>query len=279
MIRLHSTQDVLDQIPLHETLFLVPTMGALHFGHEALILKAKERARERDAQFGGQSKVVVSIFVNPIQFDRASDLENYPQPIEQDLKKCEALGVDYVFTPDSKEFYASDRSIKVSENSLSNLLCGATRPGHFDGVCTVIAKLFNLFRPVGAIFGEKDYQQLAIIRRLVRDLNFRTEVIGLATVREPSGLAMSSRNLRLNEETREQAPAIRTAMLAALDKFNSGTTSADRLLAIIRMYLEKNAPLSKIDYLECVCAETLKAIREVESPAVIAIASFFGEVR
>ncbi len=279
MIRLHSTQEVHHQVPLHEAIFLVPTMGALHVGHEALIIKAKERAKERTEQFGGQSKVVVSIFVNPIQFDRAADLEDYPQPLEEDLKKCKALGVDYVFTPDSKEFYASDRSIKVSENALSALLCGATRPGHFDGVCTVISKLLNVFRPVGAIFGEKDYQQLAIIRRLARDLNFRTEVIGLPTVREPSGLALSSRNLRLNEETREQAPAIRTAMLAAYEKFSSGTTSADRLLAIIRMYLEKNAPLSTIDYLECVCAESLQAIREVDKPAVIAIASFFGDVR
>jgi len=254
-------------------------MGALHVGHEALILKAKERAQERTKQFGGEAKVVVSIFVNPIQFDRAADLDGYPRPMEEDLRKCEALGVDYVFTPDSKEFYAKDRSITVSEKSLSALLCGATRPGHFDGVCTVISKLFNVFRPVGAIFGEKDYQQLAIMRRLVRDLNFRTEIIGLPTVREPSGLAMSSRNLNLNEEAREQAPAIRTAMLAAAEKFNSGATSADRLLAVIRMYLEKNAPISKIDYLECVCAETLQAIREVDKPAVIAIASFFGGVR
>lgn len=279
MIRLYSTQQVYDQIPLQKAVFLVPTMGALHVGHEALILKAKERALQREQQYGGQSKVVVSIFVNPMQFDRTSDLEQYPQPLENDLQKCEALGVDYVFTPDSKEFYASDRSIKVSENSLSALLCGATRPGHFDGVCTVISKLLNVFRPVGAVFGEKDYQQLAIMRRLVRDLDFRTEIIGLPTVREPSGLAMSSRNLNLSEEALEQAPAIRTAMLAAEEKFLSGVTSADRLLAIIRMYLEKYAPLSKTDYLECVCAESLKAVREVDRPAVIAIASFLGNVR
>lgn len=250
-------------------------MGALHEGHIALIRRAKEMASE----LGSHAKVAVSIFVNPIQFDRASDLDSYPQPLEQDLSSCQQSGVDYVFTPDSKEFYAKDRSITVSENSLSTLLCGATRPGHFDGVCTVISKLFNIFQPVAAIFGEKDYQQLAIIRRLARDLNFRTEVVGHPTVREHSGLAMSSRNLRLTSDFAEQAPAIRAAMLEAEKTFIAGSTSADRLLAKIRLYLEKNAPTSKIDYLECVCADTLQAIKEVDKPAVIAIASFFGEVR
>ena len=275
MKTLLSTTAVNEHIPSYEQIFLVPTMGALHAGHFELIKRAKELATEH----GQNAKVVVSIFVNPIQFDRVSDLDSYPQPIESDLEHCEKLGVDYVFTPDSKDLYPADHSIKISETSLSSLLCGATRPGHFDGVCTVIAKLFNIFRPVAAIFGEKDYQQLAIIRRLVRDLDFRTEVIGHPTVRESSGLAMSSRNLRLSEESASQAPAIRSAMLEAQQLFEKGINSADRLLARVRLHLDKNAPISKIDYLECVCAETLEVIKELDKPAVIALASFFGEVR
>jgi len=191
----------------------------------------------------------------------------------------ESAGVDYVFTPDSEEFYANDRSITVSENALSNLLCGATRPGHFDGVCTVITKLLNIFQPAAAIFGEKDYQQLAIIRRLCRDLNLRTEIIGHHTVRELSGLAMSSRNLKLSEEAMEQAPQIRAGMLLAQEAFHSGNKSSDHLLSKIRLTLDQYAPMSKIDYLQCVCADTLQAIQQVDRPAVIAIAVFFDNVR
>lgn len=272
MIKLDSIDEVHQYIPPHEKIIIVPTMGALHVGHFSLIKKAKQLADE-------DTKVVVSIFVNPIQFDRATDLDSYPQPLEQDLEHCRRLEVDYVFTPESTALYHKDRSIHISENSLSGLLCGATRPGHFDGVCTIIAKLFNIFQPVAAIFGEKDYQQLAIIRRLARDLNIRTEVLGHPTVREESGLALSSRNLRLSDKGRTQAPAIQEGLQAAKALYLAGETSTDRLLAAVRLHLDKHAPISKIDYLECVCAETLKAIKTVDKPAVIATAVFFEQVR
>lgn len=273
MIRLYSETDIQEHIfPKLIPLILVPTMGALHEGHFALIRKAKQLA-------GGNGIVVVSIFVNPIQFDRIQDLESYPQPIEEDLRHCNNLGVDFVFTPKSEEFYFTDRSIKVSENALSSLLCGATRHGHFDGVCTVITKLFNLFNPTAAVFGQKDYQQLAIIKRLVRDLSYRTEIISHPTVREASGLAISSRNAGLTETQLTQAAAIREGLLIAKEFHSTGTTSADRILSKFRLHLDKHAPLSKIDYLECVCADNLQTLTEVDKPAVIATAVFFGQVR
>ena len=273
MIQLHSEHDIQEHCDSSPTpLVLVPTMGALHEGHFSLIRKAKELA-------GEHGKVVVSIFVNPIQFDRAQDLDSYPQPIAQDLQHCERLGVDYVYTPKSEDFYFEDRSIEVSENSLSSLLCGATRPGHFNGVCMVITKLFNILQPTAAIFGQKDYQQLAIIRRLVRDLSFRTEITAHPTVREVSGLAMSSRNVGLSSEELSLAPAIREGLLKARELYASGEKSTDRILSKFRLHLDRRAPLSKIDYLECVCADTLQALTKVDRPAVIATAVFFGPVR
>ncbi len=275
MKQLFTIQDLNDEVCDSDKIILVPTMGALHIGHFSLIKNAKKIAQ----QYGDNGKVAVSIFVNPIQFDRASDLDNYPQSIDADLAHCDRFGVDYIFTPDSSEIYQNDRSIHISENSLSSLLCGATRPGHFDGVCTVITKLFNLFQPVAAIFGQKDYQQLAIIKRLAKDLNFRTEVIGAETIRAESGLALSSRNLNLTEASMSQAPFIRSAMLAAKSVYDKGETSADRILAAFRLHLAKHAPISKIDYIECVCAVTLKALDTVDKPAVIATAVFFKQVR
>lgn len=273
MIRLHSETDIQEHFSFRTNpLILVPTMGALHEGHFALIRKAKELAGELGI-------VVVSIFVNPIQFDRAQDLESYPQPIEDDLKHCQNLGVDFVYTPKSSELYFPDRSISVSENSLSSLLCGATRPGHFNGVCTVITKLFNIFNPTSAVFGQKDYQQLAIIKRLVRDLNYRTKIISHPTARENSGLALSSRNIGLTPEQHVQASAIFAGLIKAKELYSSGEKSTDRILSTFRHHLDKNAPTSTIDYLECVCADSLQALTEVNKPAVIATAVFFGQVR
>ncbi|MGJ8657307.1 MAG: pantoate--beta-alanine ligase [Akkermansiaceae bacterium] len=273
MIQLHSDTDIQEHLQTAPNpLILVPTMGALHVGHFSLIQRAKELA-------GEHGNVVVSIFVNPIQFDRTQDLESYPQPIEQDLSHCERLGVDYVYTPKSEDFYFPDRSIEVSENSLSSLLCGATRPGHFDGVCTVITKLFNILQPTAAVFGQKDYQQLTIIKRLVRDLSYRVEIIAHPTVRELSGLAMSSRNAGLTPDELKLAPAIREGLLKAHELYENGERSADRILSKFRLHLDKSAPHSKIDYLECVCAENLHALKDVDRPAVIATAVFFGQVR
>lgn len=273
MIQLHSDTDIQEHFRSSPSpLILVPTMGALHVGHFSLIQKAKELAAEN-------GKIIVSIFVNPIQFDRAQDLESYPQPIQQDLNHCERLDVDFVYTPKSSDFYLPDRSIEVSENTLSSLLCGATRPGHFDGVCTVITKLFNIIQPTAAIFGQKDYQQLAIIKRLVRDLSYQINIIAHPTVREPSGLAMSSRNSKLTANELKLAPAIREGLLKAQELYESGERSADRILSKFRLHLNKASPQSRIDYLECVCAENLTTIKEINQPAVIATAVFFGQVR
>lgn len=256
---------------LPRPLVLVPTMGALHEGHLALVRRARESA-------GPQGTVAVSIFVNPIQFDRPGDLAAYPKPLEDDLAKCREAGVDLVFTPESGAMYFPDRSITVTESLLSTHLCGATRPGHFDGVCTVVLKLFNLFQPQAAVFGEKDVQQLAILRRMVRDLDVPVEIIGYPTVREADGLAMSSRNVRLSPEHRADAPRIRRALEGARSLLQFGERSSAPFLAAARKHLE-DSPFLKIDYLELVDAETLQPVGQIKKPAVLATAVFYGDVR
>ncbi len=251
---------------------LVPTMGALHDGHLALVRRAREAA-------GPAGELAVSIFVNPIQFDRPGDLAAYPRPLEDDLERCREAGVDLVFAPPADAMYLPDRSIHVHETSLSRTLCGATRPGHFDGVCTVVLKLFNLLRPVAAVFGEKDYQQLAIIRRLVRDLDVPVEILAVPTVREDDGLAMSSRNQRLSPEQRGDAPRIHRALAAAVSLRPTHPAPAD-LLAAVRADIE--SPLNRVDYLELVDPETLQPVVSPDNPdrpALLASAVFYGEVR
>jgi pantoate--beta-alanine ligase len=250
---------------------LVPTMGALHDGHLALVRRAREAA-------GPHGSVAVSIFVNPIQFDHPGDLAAYPQPLAADLELCRAAGVDLVFTPRADSMYFLDRSITVTESLLSRHLCGATRPGHFDGVCTVVLKLFNLFQPDAAVFGEKDVQQLAILRRMVRDLDVPVEIIGHPTVREPDGLALSSRNVRLLPEHRADAPRIHRALEVARSLLRCGERSAAPFLAAARKHLE-DSPFARIDYLELADAETLQPVGHIKRPAVLATAVFYGEVR
>ncbi|PAW64044.1 MAG: pantoate--beta-alanine ligase [Verrucomicrobiia bacterium Tous-C4TDCM] len=250
---------------------LVPTMGALHEGHLALIRRAREAA-------GPDGTVAVSIFVNPMQFDRPGDLAAYPKPLADDLAKCKAAGVDLVFAPEAGAMYFPDRSITVTESLLSTHLCGATRPGHFDGVCTVVLKLFNLFQADAAVFGEKDVQQLAILRRMVRDLDVPVEIIGHPTVREPDGLAMSSRNIRLTPEHRADAPRIRRALEGARSLLPFGERAAAPFIAAARKYLE-DSPFLRIDYLELVDAETLQPVGHIKRPAVLATAVFYGDVR
>ena len=245
---------------------LVPTMGALHAGHVALIRKAREEA-------GAEGTVTVSIFVNPIQFDRASDLTAYPRPLEKDLAICEVEGVDLVFTPETTAMYYPDRSITVTEASLAAGLCGATRPGHFDGVCTVVLKLFNLTSCDVAVFGEKDFQQLAIIRRMVRDLDVPVKIVACRTLREADGLAMSSRNVRLKQAEREDAPRIQRALSAAIQ-----LDSPNAILASARAEIEAS-PLARIDYLSLVDAETLQPAANLDRPVVLATAVFYGDVR
>lgn len=250
----------------HRRRVLVPTMGALHEGHLSLIRIARQAA-------GPDGLVSVSIFVNPIQFDRSHDLEAYPRPLERDLEMCRAAGVDVVFVPDVAGMYASDRSVTVTETSLSRFLCGASRPGHFDGVCTVVLKLFLLSGCDAAVFGEKDYQQLAVIRRMVRDLDIPVEIIAGPTQREPDGLAMSSRNVRLTAEHRADAPRIRRALLAA-----AGQTDAVSVLATARAEIAAS-PYAVVDYLTLVDAVSLEPMEQLDRPAVLAVAVFYGDVR
>jgi pantoate--beta-alanine ligase len=253
-------------------LVLVPTMGALHAGHLALIHEARSLA-------GKKGRVAATIFVNPLQFGPNEDFSRYPRTLEADLAACESAGADMVFAPAVDEVYSADRSILVSESSLSRVLCGASRPGHFDGVCTVVAKLFNLVQPDEAVFGKKDYQQLAIIRRLARDLNFPIVIHGLETVREPDGLAMSSRNRYLSTEERAQAPALRAALLAAQEACTDGVTGTRQLIHLIEQHLARNAPLGRVDYISAVDAHSLKPLEITGDHSLIALAVFFDKAR
>ena len=250
---------------------LVPTMGALHAGHLALIDHARQAA-------GGDGVVVVSIFVNPLQFGPAEDLSKYPRPLERDLALCQERGVDIVFHPDAAEMYPGGHSVTVNETLLSSGLCGGSRPGHFSGVCTVVAKLFNLARPKAAVFGRKDYQQLAVIRRMVSDLNFPVEIVPADTVREPDGLALSSRNVYLSAEERAQAPALRRALRRAGEKVKAGERDAGQVRATLEKELA-SAPLARIDYVEIVDAETLQPVSRIDQPTLLALAAFFGRTR
>ena len=247
---------------------LVPTMGALHKAHGELIRVAREKA-------GKEGEVAVSIFVNPLQFEPGSDYQRYPRPEKEDQDFCRAAGVDLLFRPSAAEMYAYDRSVFVDEDSLSTLLEGKSRPGHFRGVCTVVAKLFNILEPDTTVFGEKDFQQLAIIRRMVRDLNYKIDIVAMPTVREGDGLACSSRNAYLNAEERKQAAVLRKALLAAKE---CGKKSAKEIVDLVRATIAE-APLAQIDYVKLVDAETLQPIEAVKPNALLALAVYFGKTR
>jgi pantoate--beta-alanine ligase len=250
---------------------LVPTMGALHRGHLELIRIAREAA-------GANGEVVVSIFVNPLQFEPGSDFERYPRSEATDEELCRRAGVDLLYRPSQNEMYAPDRSVFVEEVSLSNTLCGKSRPGHFRGVCTVVAKLFNVIAPQAAVFGEKDFQQLAIVRRIVRDLNFPIEIIGAPIVREADGLAYSSRNQYLNLDERQQAPVLRRACLAAAELVQKNERAAPQIITAARSVLGQ-APLARVDYVELVDVETLQPVVSLGKRSLLALAVFFGKTR
>lgn len=251
---------------------LVPTMGALHEGHLALIKQARKLA-------GSQGTVILSLFVNPAQFDDPSDLEHYPRVLEADLSLCRDYGVDLVFSPDAGDIYHADHSVMVTESALSQRLCGATRPGHFDGVCTIVLKLFNLTQPDTAVFGKKDFQQFAIVQRMVRDLNLPIEIVGVETVRNENGLALSSRNQRLHPSQLADAPRIHSALLAARQLHQQGETSAEALMDAAHRKIMASSEEIKIDYLELLDAANLEPIDPVIAPAVMATAVFYGDVR
>jgi len=250
---------------------LVPTMGALHKAHGELIRVAREAA-------GKHGEVAVSIFVNPLQFEPGSDYERYPRPEKADEDFCRNAGVDLLFRPTPAELYVEDRSTFVNETSLSTVLEGKSRPGHFRGVCTVVAKLFNILVPDAAVFGEKDFQQLAIIRRMVRDLNFKIDIIAVPTVREEDGLACSSRNQYLNGKERKQATVLRKALLKGAEIARGGETSAARIVSVVRETIGQ-APLARIDYVDLVDAKNLQPLDVVRPNSLLALAVFFGKTR
>ncbi len=251
---------------------LVPTMGALHEGHCSLLDLARDSRPDFD--------LVATIFVNPTQFGPNEDFDAYPRPMEEDLEKCRAHGVDVVFAPVAPEMYHEDASISIHESSLSHRLCGASRPGHFDGVCTVVAKLFNLTRTSAAVFGEKDFQQLAVIRRMVRDLNFPVEIIPGPTIRESDGLAMSSRNTFLTDQQRSEAPVLFKALTEAAAAIAGGKLdSPDRAKKQITEAISSCAE-AKIDYVDIVDPSSLISLDEFTNENVrLLTATYFGKTR
>lgn len=247
---------------------LVPTMGYLHEGHKSLI----DRARKEN------DKVVVSIFVNPMQFGPNEDLDAYPRDLERDSKICEEGGVDLIFHPEVSEMYGPDFCGYVDMHTLPEKLCGASRPVHFRGVQTVVSKLFHIIPADRAYFGQKDAQQLAIIRRMVIDLDFDIEIIGCPIIREEDGLAKSSRNTYLSEEERKQAVILNQSLEEAMKLINDGQTDAAKVKAAIVAKLN-TCPLAKIDYVEVVSFDTIQPIEKVEGAVLIAIAVYIGTTR
>ena len=248
---------------------LVPTMGFLHEGHLSLVRRARELA----------DYVVVSIFVNPTQFGPSEDLARYPRDMDGDLAKCQDVGVDLVFAPETTQIYPPGYQTFVEVERLSQGLCGARRPGHFRGVATVVTKLFNIVGPCVAVFGEKDFQQLQVIRRMALDLSQPVEVVGSPIVREPDGLAMSSRNVYLQPAQRRQATCLSRALQAVAERARSGGLAAVEAVALARGIVEAE-PEARIDYLEVHDAESLGETDRVgDGQAVIALAVFFGKTR
>ena len=247
----------------------VPTMGNLHEGHLSLVRLARKHA----------DVVVVSIFVNPTQFGPREDFAAYPRTFAADRALCEAEGVDLLFHPSVEEMYPPGASIAVTEKALARTLCGAARPGHFDGVCTVVAALFNLVLPHVAVFGEKDAQQLRVIRRMVRDLHFPVEIVPGPTAREADGLARSSRNQYLTPEQRPQAACLRRALDDGERLFAAGERDPGTLIAAMRARVESQ-PAARIDYIEIVDDETLAPLAgPITRPALAALAVWVGQPR
>lgn len=246
----------------------VPTMGFLHEGHLSLVRIAK----------AASDVVVASIFVNPTQFGPNEDFESYPRDFDRDRQMCEGAGVNILFHPSVREIYAPDHSVFIEETALSKGLCGSSRPGHFRGVATVVAKLFNIVQPHLAVFGHKDAQQARVIRRLVRDLNFPVEIVVAPTVREPDGLAMSSRNARLSASERRDALCLSRALERARALYADGVRDADRIRRVLCDAIGE-VRTAETDYVEIVDGETLNPVSEVNDTTLVALAVRIGRTR
>lgn len=249
------------------TIALVPTMGALHAGHISLVERACEVA----------DHVIASIFVNPTQFGEGEDFESYPRTEEEDAAKLEAAGCELLWVPTADQVYPDGFSTSIAVTGVSEGLCGAARPGHFDGVATVVAKLFNQILPDYALFGEKDYQQLALIRRMARDLDFQIEIIGVPTMREADGLAMSSRNTYLSADERDRAVALPNALRTAADAIIGGAAVGGTLAAAQASLID--AGFATVDYVELRDADTLEPVDQLERPARLLAAARMGQTR
>lgn len=246
----------------------VPTMGALHEGHESLIKRA---VLEND-------KVVVSVFVNPTQFGPNEDYDAYPRDINKDLSLCMNAGAAVVFNPEPSEMYFDNKSTSVSVSNLTSVLCGAKRPGHFDGVCLVVSKLFNIVTPDKAYFGQKDAQQVAVLKRMVRDLNIDVEIIPCPIIREEDGLAKSSRNTYLSQEERKAALILSRSLNIAKRLLDGGERNAAKIKEAMIEEINKE-PLAKIDYIEIVDSDSLENIENIERSILIPIAVYIGKTR
>lgn len=247
---------------------LVPTMGYLHEGHKSLIDKAVEQ----------NDRVVVSVFVNPIQFGPGEDLATYPRDLERDAALCEKAGASLIFHPEKENMYFDDFCTYIDMDDLTKGLCGKTRPTHFRGVCTVVGKLFNIVQPDRAYFGQKDAQQLAVIRRMVRDLNFDLEIIGCPIIREADGLAKSSRNTYLSGEEREAATILHKGLLRGEELIRNGEKSASVIAREITRVIESE-PLARIDYVEVVDFDRIEKIDTIEGTVLTAVAVYIGKTR
>ncbi|KAA5806281.1 pantoate--beta-alanine ligase [Thermoanaerobacterium thermosaccharolyticum] len=272
MIVVKKISDVREAIKAQKaqgkTIGLVPTMGYLHEGHLSLVKKARENS----------DFVCASVFVNPIQFGPNEDYNKYPRDIERDIKLLEENGCDLVFIPSVEEMYPSERLTTVSVIKITNKLCGAYRPGHFDGVCTVVTKLFNIFTPDIAVFGQKDAQQVAVIKKMVEDLNIPVKIIASPIVRDKDGLALSSRNVYLSDDERHAALILYKSLKEAEKILESGERNAEKVINTVRNILESE-PLCKIQYISCVHPDTLEDLTAINDKALIAIACYIGNTR
>ncbi len=266
--KISAMQNLARKLRQEGRLGFVPTMGALHEGHLELVRVAKRRCK----------RVVVSVFVNPIQFGPKEDYRTYPRDFKRDKLLLARLGVDGLFYPDVKEMYPEGYSTYVEVEGLSEHLCGRSRPGHFRGVTTVVAKLFNIVLPDVAVFGQKDAQQAFVIKRMVRDLNFPVDIVIVPTVREPDGLAMSSRNVYLNEEERHQAPVLYQALRRAEETIKAGKRDARQVKQAMRRFI-RSAPLARIDYVEIVDTDRLQPVKTIKGEVLVAVAVYFGRAR
>lgn len=247
---------------------LVPTMGYLHEGHKSLIDRA---VKEND-------RVVVSVFVNPMQFGPTEDLASYPRDLNRDAALCETAGADLIFNPEPENMYSSDFSSFIDMSTLTKGLCGKSRPIHFRGVCTVVGKLFNIVQPDKAYFGQKDAQQLAVIRHMVNDLNFNLEIVGCPIIREEDGLAKSSRNTYLSPEERQAALILSKSLERGRELIEAGERDAETIKQAITDLIQTE-PLAKIDYVELVDWNTLEPVERIEGPVLNAIAVYIGKTR